>query len=98
MNLRLAAYEVFLTDKPKTYFAKTEAGILELHKILLNSLSLPPKGDGDQNPGEYKKIDNQISNSKHLPAPHELVPELMKNLYEFINKNDQTRYNYLKIA
>jgi Fic family protein len=101
VNLKELMNKIILAksgDKDRSYFAKTEAGILELHKNVVKNLSIPPKGDGDPNPGEYKKTDNQIGNSRHLPAMHELVPKLMTELLTFFNNKDEARYDYLKIA
>jgi Fic family protein len=97
MNLDMAMMKIVLSQD-KSYFSKTEAGLLELHKLIVNGLKIPPKGDGDPHPGEYKKLDNEITNSKHLPAMLEIVPQLMDELFKFVNNTDQTRYDYLKIA
>lgn len=72
--------------------------ISEIHKRVVEGLSPPPKGEGDHTPGKYR-IDNVgIKNSAHKPPESMMVNEYMESLIEFINKEDDAKYDLLKVA
>ena len=72
--------------------------ISELHKIAVNNLPPPPKGEGDLTPGIYRSHNIMINNSSHLPPEPFLVESYMEELFNFINKEDSTKYDLLKAA
>ncbi len=68
--------------------------IREIHKIVISDLVR----DGSQNPGEFRQINVKISGSDLVtPSPTE-VPALMKELIEYIDKEDSKNYDIIKIA
>ena len=76
----------------------TRAFICELHKIVVDGLSPPPKGEGDRNPGEYRKSNLKINQSHHCPPDFLKVEDYMNELLDFINKNNSPKYDLLKTA
>ena len=74
------------------------AFVSELHKMIVNDLEVPPHGEGDHTPGEYRKINPIISNSSHLPPDWLMVDEYMRELFDFISKNNEPKYDLLKAA
>lgn len=74
------------------------AFICEIHKMVVNELPLPPNGEGDRFPGEYRKFNLKINQSHHLPPDILMVEGYMKELLDFINKNDSPKYDLLKTA
>lgn len=72
--------------------------ISELHKIVVDGLPPPPKGEGDLTPGEYRGLNPKINKSNHLPPENFLVDSYMKELFDFIEKEDSSKYDLLKIA
>lgn len=74
------------------------AFISELHKMVVKNLPSPPDGEGDRTPGAYRSNDVLIKNSAHVPPEPILVVPYMDELFEFISKADQPKYDLLKIA
>jgi Fic family protein len=74
------------------------AFISELHKIIVEGLPVPPNGEGDFTPGVYRLSNPKIQNSQHLPPENYLVEGYMKELFDFIEKEDGSKYDLLKIA
>lgn len=74
------------------------AFVSEMHKNIVHDLPNPPKGEGDPTPGEYRKINLSINKSNHIPPDFMNVTEYMTELYDFINKEDNHKYDLLKIA
>jgi len=72
------------------------AFVSELHKIVTKNL-LPEK-EGSRNPGDYRKVSVSLKNSKHKPVDYVKVPELMEELIEFINAENEPKYDLLKTA
>ncbi|WP_229201318.1 Fic family protein [Arcticibacterium luteifluviistationis] len=70
----------------------------ELHKMIVNGLSIPPKGEGDHTPGEYRDVNVKIAQSSHTPPDWTRVQEYMSELYEFISHDDGSKYDLLKTA
>jgi len=66
----------------------------ELHHLAVNGL----EGEGDKTPGSYRTWLVEISDSNHLPPNHSLVKQYMVELVEFINRNDDKKYDLIKIA
>lgn len=74
------------------------AFISELHQIIVEGLPAPPNGEGDLTPGVYRLSNPKIQNSQHLPPENYLVEGYMKELFDFIEKDDSSKYDLLKIA
>jgi len=74
------------------------AFISEMHKRIVEGLPLPPIGEGDPTPGEFRKVNLTIGKSKHIPPEFFKVEEYMYEFFEFINKNDASKYDLLKTA
>jgi Fic family protein len=66
----------------------------ELHKIVVNNLSR----EGSKLPGEYRKENVSIKGAKHTPPDFLQVESYMDELFDFINRRDETKYDLLKIA
>src|SRR5579871_825829 len=56
----------------------TRAFISEIHKMVVDKLPLPPKGEGDRNPGIYRKFNLKINHSRHLPQDFTKVEEYIR--------------------
>ncbi len=76
----------------------TRAFICEVRKMIVDGLAPPPKGEGDKNPGKYRKSNLCINQSNHLPPDFLQVEDYMVELFDFINKNNSPKYDLLKIA
>lgn len=72
--------------------------VSELHTRIVKDLPHPPKGEGDPTPGTYRTINLTIQKSSHKPPEFFQVEEYMDELFEFINKEDNPKYDLLKIA
>lgn len=77
-------------------FRITETFIKELHKMVVDGLS--PEGEGDQNPGEYRNNFVAIVGSTHTPPKAPELKYYMDELIDFINQEDEPKYDLLKIA
>lgn len=72
--------------------------ISELHKMIVEGLEPPPSGEGDATPGIYRTGLIKIARSHHLPPEPIQVEEYMNELFGFINRQDQPKYDLLKTA
>jgi Fic family protein len=70
------------------------AFICELQKIVVKDLT----GDGSRYSGVYRPGEVEITNSKHTPPSHLLVPGLMDELIDFINNPIEPQYDLIKTA
>jgi Fic family protein len=66
----------------------------ELHAIAVRDL----QREGDKTPGAYRTGMVQIAQSEHQPPEAVLVPQYMDELLAFINRNDASKYDLIKIA
>jgi Fic family protein len=76
----------------------SRAIISEIHKILVDGLTLPPAGEGSRYPGVLRSIPVTIKKSSHVPPEPTKVPELFDELMSFINQPLDTQYHLLAIA
>ncbi|MBP9771277.1 Fic family protein [Candidatus Gracilibacteria bacterium] len=74
------------------------AFIADLHKQIVINLTPPPKGEGSRYPGEYRKVNLEITASQHLPPDFTQVNDYMDDLMKFINNGDSSKYDLLKTA
>ena len=68
--------------------------ILELHKIVVDGLAR----EGDDRLGGYRNKNVVIASSKHMPPSHYDVPDLMRELIEYMDAETDSRDELLKIA
>lgn len=87
----------FIEDNVKDY-PINRAFISELHKMIVDGLPAPPQGEGDHTPGEYRKVNLKIQKSSHIPLEYLKVDDYMTELFDFINKEDSSKYDLLKTA
>lgn len=72
--------------------------VSELHKQVVEDITSTPKGEGSKNPGKYRTKNLKIAKSKHIPPDFTQVNNYMIEFFDFINKNDTSKYDLLKIA
>lgn len=70
--------------------------VSEIHKMIVGDLS--PAKEDDYTPGEYRKKDVKITKSSHVPPNYFKISEYMDELFKFINKKDDQKYDLLKVA
>ena len=70
----------------------------EIHKITVNNLTLPPQGEGSRHPGEFRKENVKIKGAKHTPPEQIKVPEYMEELFNFIETDNEAKYDLIKTA
>jgi len=70
--------------------------ISEIHKGIVENL--PPMAEGDYTPGEYRNKNVKIARALHVPPDYFTVDEYMNELFNFINKKDNPKYDLLKVA
>lgn len=68
--------------------------IKELHRIVVNGLT----HEGDKRAGAWRDEPRCIANAKHQPPEPYDVPDLMRELINYINSNEGEQYDLLKIA
>ncbi len=68
--------------------------IKELHRIVVNGLT----HEGDKRAGAWRDEPRCIANAKHQPPEPYDVPDLMRELINYINSNEVEQYDLLKIA
>ncbi|MHB8881717.1 MAG: Fic family protein [Thermodesulfovibrionales bacterium] len=72
--------------------------VSELHKKVVAGLNTPPSGEGDHTPGLYRTKPVSINLSAHRPPEPVQVASYMDELFAFINKEDEPKYDLLKVA
>lgn len=72
----------------------TEHFIRELHSLAVLDLVR----EGDKTPGAYRQSSVSIAQSTHKPPEHIQVPDYMRELVEFINRDDPQKYDLMKVA
>lgn len=70
----------------------------EMHKMIVSGLVAPPNGEGDRTPGDYRESNVKIANSNHKPPDWTTVPDYMKELLDFIQEQNESKYDLLKTA
>lgn len=68
--------------------------IKELHRIVVDGLT----HEGDKRAGAWRDEPRYIANTKHQPPEPYDVPDLMRELIDYINNDEGKQYNLLKIA
>lgn len=72
----------------------TERLIRELHAITVKNLIR----EGDQTPGAYRQGPVRISGADHLPPLAHDVQLYMEELVNFVNQDDPSKYDLMKVA
>ena len=68
--------------------------IKELHRIVVGGLT----HEGDKRAGAWRDEPRHIANAKHQPPEPYDVPDLMRELIDYINNDEGEQYDLLKIA
>lgn len=68
--------------------------IKELHRIVVGDLT----HEGDKRAGAWRDEPRYITNARHQPPESYDVPDLMRELIDYINNDEGEQYNLLKIA
>ena len=68
--------------------------IKELHRVVVGDLT----HEGDKRAGAWRDEPRCITNAKHQPPEPYDVPDLMRELIDYINNDDGEQYDLLKIA
>lgn len=76
----------------------THAHVREVHKIIVEGLALPPKGEGDKTPGVYRQENVKISGAEHIPPAYPDVFGLMDELLAFVNEGSDNQYAFIRAA
>ncbi|WP_244939675.1 Fic family protein [Acinetobacter guerrae] len=84
----------YIEDVIKPGDAITEHLIRELHAITVNNLIR----EGDKTPGAYRPGPVRISGAEHLPPLASDVPFYMEELVSFVNKDNPSKYDLMKVA
>ncbi len=87
----------FIEENVKDY-PINRAFLSEMHKMIVDGLPVPPAGEGDHTPGDYRKVNLKITGSKHLPPEWLRVEDLMRELVDFIDQEHGPKYDLLKAA
>ena len=74
------------------------AFVSELHKKVVEGLFPPPKGEGDPTPGRYRTVSVSINRAVHRPPKPVQVEGYMDELFAFINRANEPKYDLLKMA
>lgn len=74
------------------------AFVAKLHRMVVEGLPKPPKGEGDKTPGKYRTIQVMIGGADHLPPDPKDVRPTMEKLFGWLNRHDPPKYDLLKIA
>lgn len=72
--------------------------ISEVHKKTVAGLTPPPKGEGSEHPGEYRRKNVRVARAKFMPPDFMQIESYMTELFNFVNKNDPPKYDLLKTA
>ena len=85
----------FIEENGKTHLLN-RLFVSQLHKIVMDGVLLDE--EGDFTPGEYRKENVAILNSEHRPPDAITVNDYMADLFDFVAKPVQIRYELLKTA
>lgn len=70
----------------------------EMHKMIVKELIPPPNGEGDKFPGEFRESNVRIAKSQHEPPDWTRVADYMSELIDFIQEENESKYDLLKTA
>lgn len=73
--------------------------ISNLHHMIVDGLTPPPKGEGDSSPGTYRNHAVEIKGASHKPPEtQQQVDSYMQELFDFVNEASSPKYDLLKMA
>ncbi|NTU58476.1 MAG: Fic family protein [Chlorobiaceae bacterium] len=84
----------YIEEQVKPGAVVTELFIRELHALTVTSLTR----EGGPTPGAYRQVPVTIAGSSHKPPEFIRVPGYMKELVDFINRDDPHKYDLIKVA
>lgn len=87
----------FVEENVKEY-SINRAFVSELHKMIVDGLEPPPKGEGDFTPGATRKSEVKIGQAAHVPPDWIRVDEYMEELFAFIAHENDPKFDLLKTA
>lgn len=76
----------------------TKNYLLELHKRVVSGLPTGRGQGGDHTPGAFRSGQAVITESEHLPPSPMAVDGYMDELIDFVTREDDPRYDLIKIA
>lgn len=88
----------FIEKNVNSKKAIDRALISEVHKILVDGLTPPLRGEGSRYPGQLRPVNVTIGRSGHIPPDSTKVEEYFNELIEFVNQPIDTQYHLLSIA
>jgi len=74
------------------------AFLSDVHKILTQNLTPPPKGEGSRYPGELRKNDVRINHSKHRPPSPLKLSDDFDAFLAFVNTERKEQFQLLAVA
>lgn len=80
------------------YTPLTKSYLLELHKRVVTGLPTGRGQGGDRTPGAFRTGQAVITQSDHLPPAPMAVDSYMDELIDFVTRDDDPRYDLIKIA
>jgi Fic family protein len=78
--------------------AINRAFVSELHKLAVDGLPLPPEGEGDSRPGQYRESPVAITRSRHVPPDYTQVGDYMQELFAFVSEDGPAKRDLLRTA
>jgi Fic family protein len=75
----------FIEEVVTADFQFDRAFVSEIHKYIVQDLTLPPEGEGSHTPGTYRSKQIAIQGSDHTPPEPMQVPDYMEGLLRFVN-------------
>ncbi len=88
----------FIEDNISENGKITRAHISELHKIIVDGLTPPNRGEGSNYPGDLRPINVGIQGSSHVPPDKVKVPEYFDELIAFVNADTDPQNHLLVTA
>jgi Fic family protein len=64
----------------------------------VNGLKLPPAGEGDKTPGQYRNEDVRIAGAEHVPPQYADVLGYIDELIAFVSEGTSDQYRFLRTA
>jgi len=88
----------WIEDNTRANTRIDRAYVSELHKMVVEGLAPPPRGEGSNNPGGLRQRNIAISGSFHRPPDVSVLRDYFESFLEFINKNWSEQYQLLMVA
>ena len=84
----------YIEQSIKTGTHITNHFIRELHQLTVSGL----KNEGDKTPGAYRSWQVHIAQSRHTPPEPHMVQSYMDELVDFINNDNEEKFDLIKVA